>query len=64
MEYNLLQLFGKGGFLMWPLLICSVAAIAIVVERTLFFIRHRYDKEGFVDQLVGVTGIGQNSWVP
>ena len=54
MEYNLLQLFGKGGWLMWPLLFCSVAAIAIVIERTLFFFRHRYDKEGFVDKLVGV----------
>lgn len=54
MDYNLLQLFGKGGWLMWPLLFCSVAAIAIMIERTLFFIRHRYDREGFVDQLVAI----------
>ncbi|MFT4547352.1 MAG: biopolymer transport protein ExbB, partial [Verrucomicrobiales bacterium] len=54
MDYNLLQLFGKGGWLMWPLLLCSVTAIAIIIERTLFFFRHRYDKESFVDQLVAI----------
>ena len=54
MDYNLLQLFGKGGWLMWPLLFCSVVAVAIIVERSLFFFRHRYDKEGFVDQLVAI----------
>lgn len=54
MDYNLLQLFGKGGWLMWPLLFCSVAAIAIVIERTLFLIRHRYDKDEFVDRLVAI----------
>jgi biopolymer transport protein ExbB len=54
MDYNLLQLFGKGGWLMWPLLFCSVAAIAIIIERGLFFYRHRYDRDGFVDQLVAI----------
>ena len=54
MDYNLLQLFGKGGWLMWPLLFCSVAAIAIIIERGLFFYRHRYDRDDFVDQLVAI----------
>ena len=54
MDYNLLQLFGKGGWLMWPLLFCSVAAVAIIIERGLFFYRHRYDRDSFVDQLVAI----------
>lgn len=29
--------FIKGGWVMWPLLVCSIAAIAIGVERTLYF---------------------------
>jgi len=27
------ELFVKGGILMWPLLACSVAALAVVIER-------------------------------
>lgn len=29
--------FIKGGWVMWPLLFCSIAALAIGVERMLFF---------------------------
>lgn len=29
--------FIKGGWVMWPLLVCSIAALAIGVERTLYF---------------------------
>ena len=29
--------FIKGGWVMWPLLVCSIAVLAIGVERMLFF---------------------------
>jgi biopolymer transport protein ExbB len=33
----MLELFVKGGFLMWPLLACSVLALAIVLAKLFFF---------------------------
>lgn len=33
------ELIEKGGMLMWPLLACSVATVAIVIERALFWLR-------------------------
>jgi len=33
----MLDLFAKGGFLMWPLLACSVLALAIVLAKLFFF---------------------------
>ena len=29
--------FHKGGLVMWPLLFCSIAVIAIAIERFLFY---------------------------
>ncbi|MBW2646411.1 MAG: MotA/TolQ/ExbB proton channel family protein [Deltaproteobacteria bacterium] len=34
-------LIEKGGFFMWPLLFCSIAALAIVCERMVYFIRNQ-----------------------
>jgi biopolymer transport protein ExbB len=33
------ELFIKGGIIMWPLLACSVVALAVVLERVFFWIR-------------------------
>lgn len=33
----MLELFAKGGYLMWPLLACSVLALAIVLAKLFFF---------------------------
>ena len=33
------EFFLKGGFLMWPILLCSVMAFAIVLERLWYFCR-------------------------
>lgn len=35
------QFFAKGGVLMWPLLACSLAAVTVVIERAIFFLRER-----------------------
>lgn len=33
------ELIAKGGVVMWPLLICSILALAVILERTIFWIR-------------------------
>ena len=38
--FSLLELFFMGGFLMWPLLLFSIAAVAISLERLIYFIYH------------------------
>lgn len=37
----MLEMFAKGGFLMWPLLACSVLALAIVFAKLVFFYQVR-----------------------
>ena len=35
----MIQFFLKGGFLMWPILLCSIVALTIIFERTFHFWR-------------------------
>ncbi|MDR2491807.1 MAG: MotA/TolQ/ExbB proton channel family protein [Spirochaetaceae bacterium] len=37
---SLLELFNMGGVFMWPLLVFSMAAVAIAIERAVFIFRH------------------------
>jgi biopolymer transport protein ExbB len=68
---SLLHIFEKGGIIMWPLLIASIAALGVVVERTIFLILVRLRRntkemddffkaisEGRMDK---ATSIGVNS---
>lgn len=41
--------FQRGGVVMWPLLLCSIAAVAIAIERWFFF-KHEDSGEEFRDQ--------------
>lgn len=41
------NLFLKGGFLMWPILLCSIAAGAIILERFYFFYKIREKTSNF-----------------
>jgi biopolymer transport protein ExbB len=50
-DQSLIQLFLKGGFAMWPLLVCSVLGIAIIVERSYYFWRLRFNYETFSEHL-------------
>lgn len=43
---NLTTLFVKTGFTRWPLLLCSVIGLAIIMERGYYFTRLRCDDEG------------------
>ena len=51
--------FVKGGWVMWPLLVCSIAALAIGVERTLYF-RTADSGRGFTEKFC--TYIEENNW--
>jgi biopolymer transport protein ExbB len=39
---NLLELFQQGGWLMWPLLLCSLAAVAIIIDRMVNLRHNRF----------------------
>jgi biopolymer transport protein ExbB len=42
---NILDIFKKGGPIMWPLLLASVLALATVVERVFFLMRERFKRD-------------------
>ena len=45
------ELMQKGGPIMWPILICSVIAFAIMVERLLALRREEIDTKAFMEQI-------------
>jgi len=45
-------LIGKGGFFIWPLLLCSVIALAIVVERAVYFLKNEGPGKAFLLRIV------------
>lgn len=49
---NFAELFDKGGVLMWPLLLCSVLTVAVMVERGVFFLRISRNYRTFISELV------------
>ncbi|MFH0964009.1 MAG: MotA/TolQ/ExbB proton channel family protein [Planctomycetota bacterium] len=55
MGYTLIDLFNKGGLLMWPLLLCSILAAAAIIERSVFFLRIRQNFRRFVADLVALV---------
>ncbi len=53
-DQTLIELFRKGSFAMWPLLLCSIVGTAIVVERFLYFLGLRLNYDDFRKQLKGL----------
>jgi biopolymer transport protein ExbB len=47
----MIELFQKGGPVMWPLLITSIITVAVVIERILFVIRENRRRDGEALQL-------------
>ncbi len=50
-DQTVVQLFLKGGFAMWPLLLCSVIGSAIMIEKFLYFQRIRLNYPFFTREL-------------
>jgi len=56
----MLILFHQGGLIMWPLLLSSLVAIAVVVERMLFLIKERQSRNpDLVSQILSQVEHGQ-----
>ena len=46
------KIFLTGGPLMWPILICSILALAIIIEKFLHLNKIRIDFKGFLDSII------------
>jgi biopolymer transport protein ExbB len=49
--FSLLELFRLGGVFMWPLLVFSVATIALVLERSIYIFYHNLKFDDIADKL-------------
>ena len=58
-EFSLVSLFAKAGFTRWALLICSVIGTAIILERSLYFLRLRLNYRAFSRELFLLLNNGQ-----
>jgi biopolymer transport protein ExbB len=56
----MLELMYKGGPIMWPLLGCSIVALAVVVERALFWLQlSRQKNQPLINQIFSLTEEGK-----
>jgi biopolymer transport protein ExbB len=56
------EIFDKGGVVMWPLLVCSLVAATVAIERLLFFWRERRASiagNSRVEQMIDCAAAGQ-----
>ena len=58
-EYSLNDLLVKGGFIMWPLLCCSVGALALLIDRGVAHYRLRLKFRPFISQLEQLVSRGK-----
>ena len=45
------ELFEQGGFVMYPLLVCSIVAVSVVIERTIVLLLNRSNYDRFISEL-------------
>ena len=50
-DLNLIELFGRGGLIMWPLLVLGVLAVTAIVDRSVFFKTRSYKVPQTLDRL-------------
>lgn len=57
----MIDLFIKGGPIMYPLLICSIIALTVIIERTIFWIGEDYRRDqGLVNEVLSLAE--QGNW--
>ncbi len=54
----MIVLLSKGGILVWPILLCSVVALAIFVERLIYFARLKIREDAVVAEVSGLVRQG------
>jgi biopolymer transport protein ExbB len=50
-EQGMWELFKKGGPIMWPILLCSVLAFGVVIERLIYLRKEQIDTKSFMEQI-------------
>jgi biopolymer transport protein ExbB len=56
--YNMIEFMAKGGVVMWPILMCSVLALAIFLERLVRFSRMRSRGAGLSEKVIRLLKAG------
>ena len=51
---SVFQMFLKGGFFMYPLLVCSIIAVTLILDRMLLLRRKKITPPGFLADLRAV----------
>jgi biopolymer transport protein ExbB len=51
---DLLGLIAKGGIIMFPIFLCSIIALAIVIERIVFFRKYFVDGYRFLNSVLNL----------
>ncbi len=51
---NLFSIFLKGGFIMWPILLCSVLAVAIIIDRYIVLRKAKINVPAFMVRIRGL----------
>ena len=54
------EIMQKGGLVMWPIALCSVVAVVIIVERLIYFRRIRVDEQKLINRLKSTLAKGHH----
>ena len=54
------EIMQKGGLVMWPIALCSVVAVVIIVERLIYFRRIRVDEKRMIERMRSALAKGHH----
>ncbi len=58
MQISLKEFFILGGWAMWPLLVFSIAAVALILERSFYLLLHRLNVQDLAESILTVLARG------